>query len=291
MSTRALDKGRQIKHKIFLMRKKAVHKNPIGTQAVVQDLVFRLISRMIPYRYEPGMYRRSFVNLNADVTATDSVPEVIYCFWTGSNTMPSNRARNLEKIQSSNPDVPVKLVTPSTLSQFLVEGYPLHPKYERLSLVHRSDYLRAYFLLHHGGGYSDIKESPEPWRPHFERLKEAPDRWAIGYPERSSIWSGKVTRNLGRDLRRHYQLALGTSAVIMRPGTPLAAEWMAEVDRRMDYFGDMLDKYPGGVRGEDDLYPVSWNNLLSQVFHPLCLKHHTRIIYDRKMAPSIKDYL
>lgn len=289
MRSMALDKARKFKHQLFLLNKTAKTAR-VGSQDAVQDLALRLVSKFRPYEYTPGMYRRSFVNLDVAAKPSAIVPEVIYCFWTGDNDLTPNRARNFEQIQRVNPGIRVELVLSSTVDEFVIEGYPLHPMYERLSLVHRSDYLRAYFLLHYGGGYADIKESPGTWRPHFERLREAPSLWAIGYPERSSRWAANATRNLGRDLRRHYTLALGTSALIMRPSTPLAAEWMAEVNRRMDYFGDMLAKHPGGVRGEDPLYPVSWNNLLAQAFHPLCLKHHNRIIYEPGMAPSIREY-
>lgn len=289
MRSNARDRARNFKHQLFLL-KKIARRTRIDSQDAVQDFAFRLASRVKPYEYMPGMYRRSFVNLDVAAKSSDSVPQVIYCFWTGDNDLSPNRARNFNQLQRVNPSIPVKLVLSSKVSDFVVDGYPLHPMYEQLSLVHRSDYLRAYFLLHHGGGYADIKETPGPWRPHFERLREAPDLWAIGYPERSSRWAANAPRNLGRDLRHYYTLALGTSALIMRPGTPLAAEWMAEVNRRMDYFGDMLAKHPGGVRGENPLYPVSWNNLLAQAFHPLCLKHHGRIIYEPSMAPSIREY-
>ena len=48
-------------------------------------------------------------------------------------------------------------MTPANLQDWVVAGHPLHPAYNDLSLVHRSDYLRAYLLHHHGGGYCDLK--------------------------------------------------------------------------------------------------------------------------------------
>ena len=78
----------------------------------------------------------------------------IYCFWTGTNEMNETRLNGLNKLRSVS-GCNVVLITPDNLNDFLIE--PLHPAYKYLSLVHRSDYLRAYFMHYHGGGYSDIK--------------------------------------------------------------------------------------------------------------------------------------
>ena len=41
--------------------------------------------------------------------------------------------------------------------KFIHPQYPIHPAYNFLSNIHRSDYLRCYFMHILGGGYADIK--------------------------------------------------------------------------------------------------------------------------------------
>ncbi|MGI9252585.1 MAG: hypothetical protein ACR2J8_02470, partial [Thermomicrobiales bacterium] len=81
-----------------------------------------------------------------------AAPRTVYCFWTGENEMPSQRLESLETIRQ-NAGCEVVLVTPDNLADFLVE--PLHEAYDYLSCTHRADYLRAWFMHHRGGGYTD----------------------------------------------------------------------------------------------------------------------------------------
>ncbi|MEU5467039.1 hypothetical protein [Kocuria salsicia] len=53
----------------------------------------------------------------------------------------------------------MELVTPENLSDWVLPQHPLHRAYENLSLVCRSNYLRASLTHHHGGGYCDLKAS------------------------------------------------------------------------------------------------------------------------------------
>lgn len=65
---------------------------------------------------------------------------------------------------TKNSGVEVKLITPKNLNNYLLPDFPLHPAYDYLSLVHKSDYLRCYFMHFHGGGYSDIKPNYKNWK-------------------------------------------------------------------------------------------------------------------------------
>lgn len=61
---------------------------------------------------------------------------------------------------------------------------PLHKAFQYLSPVHKSDYLRAYFMHFYGGGYADIKHIHFNWFAYFEKLYNGPqDKYAIGYHE------------------------------------------------------------------------------------------------------------
>lgn len=58
--------------------------------------------------------------------------------------------------------IPFHLITLDSLPPWIDPEIPLHPSFDHLSTIHRSDYLRCYFMHVHGGGYTDIKQSPTP---------------------------------------------------------------------------------------------------------------------------------
>ena len=86
-----------------------------------------------------------------------NINRCVYCFWTGTNPMSDNRKRCLQNLKNQI-GVPVQLITPDNLGDYLLPAYPLHPSYQLLSETHRADYLRTYFMNFYGGGYTDIKE-------------------------------------------------------------------------------------------------------------------------------------
>lgn len=282
--------ARQIKHRLFVARRRTVRTSRSAAVTATTRL-WRDTDERHPYIYQPGRYRRSFLNWDAPtVTGEFDLPRRVLCVWTGEYPMSARRTENLASLRRTLAPIPVELVTPENLHEWMVPGHPLHPAYPLLSLVHRSDYLRAYLLHHHGGGYSDIKSPSDPWDRAFAACAE-PGAWFVGYPERSTGWVAQLPRELGRDLRRHYRIVPGGSAFIARPGTTLTAEWLAEVERRLDYALPLLQQHPGGVRNEVDEYPFGWNDLLAKVLHPLALKHHRHVRVDADLTPDIEDYL
>jgi hypothetical protein len=60
--------------------------------------------------------------------------------------------------------------------------WPVSPFVPFLSGVHRADYFRIYFMYHYGGGYTDVKNMGESWKPYFKEF-ENPDVWMVGVPE------------------------------------------------------------------------------------------------------------
>ena len=58
----------------------------------------------------------------------------------------------------------VLLITPNNLNDYIVKDDPLPEAYNYLSLVHKADYLRTYFMYHYGGGYADIKRYQHSWK-------------------------------------------------------------------------------------------------------------------------------
>ena len=249
-----------------------------------------LIPGSRPYTYDPARYRRSFLTRRPPQTDGGiELPRRVFVVWTGENPMSPNRLRNLERLRSTI-GLPVEVVTPETLDRWVVAGHPLHPVYEHLSLVHRSDYLRAYLLHHHGGGYCDLKAPLHSWTPAFEAMQADPSIWITGFRELSSAMVSRLPGRLGLDLALHHRSLVGMGAFLVRSHTPLTAEWLAEVERRLDYFEPQAVEYPGGIRGEVVGYPVSWTDLLGKVLHPLQLKYLDHIRVDDRLLLEFENY-
>ncbi|MCY1707013.1 hypothetical protein [Pannonibacter sp. SL95] len=240
----------------------------------------------------------------------------VFAFWTGSNPMSEDRARCLASLSATGAQV--ILVTPDTLSDWLVPGAPLHPAYDRLSAVHRSDYLRPYFMHHHGGGYADIKFTRESWLPAFDRL-EGSDAFGIGYREGSPKGVAHIHRHrLGGDLyigtrragslanlmryrylRLNYKRLIGMCAYIFKPGTEFTQAWLDTVNARLDLAAADLARNPASTprqandsQGPDvtTAYPLPWSFICADVLHPLAHRHRDRILRELP-PPSFKDYL
>ncbi len=240
-------------------------------------------SRLIPWRFWYGKYPHTFLERRppSELGGPSELPRKIWVFWTGSNPMSDVRRAGFDAMVASNSDIPIVLVTPDNLHEFIVEGAPLHPAYENLSLVHRSDYLRAYFLHHYGGGYSDIKPLLDSWVPHFEAL-EVSDAWVHGAALRTPYEVGSGGERIGWHLQRYYRNLVSSGTVIMRSHTPLTAEWLREVERKLDYAAPALAECPGDVLGEEPAYALSWMELLGDVLQPLTLKYSEHVLIDRK---------
>lgn len=281
--------GRKIKHAGFVVMKWA---RPVAVHATnrLLDSYARVRTRGHEYQFQPARYRRSF--LVRDLGTLDVVgviPGRVFCFWTGTNEMPPNRVRNLERMRATI-GLPVELVTPGNVHAWVLDEWPLHPAYEFLSLVHRSDYLRAYFLHHHGGAYCDLKEPTPGWDRVLAEVQHDSDVWYVGAPHRSSGHVARLPGALGSDLRLWHERVPGNGACLCRSRTPFTLEWLTEVERRLDYYLPQLREFPGGERGQVVGYPISWNRLLNQVHHPLALKHHEHVRTDRRIDVSSVDY-
>ncbi|MGW9631489.1 hypothetical protein ACWGST_12360 [Agromyces sp. NPDC055520] len=244
-----------------------------------------LTSRLSPSDFWYGRYPHTFLERRLPEVddAPLEVPEVIWCFWTGTNPLTPNRAASLEQMREINPLTPVELITPDRLASFVVSTHPLPSAYDDLSLVHRADYLRAYFLHHYGGGYSDLKRLRSPWRPALDRLR-ASDEWLLGNRLTHPAWAGQAPGRLGTHLRRYYRQIASESTLITKSHSPLTCEWLREVERRLEYYAPALAESKGGIWGQDSDYPISWTGLLADVLHPLCLKYRDRVLLDESIA-------
>lgn len=243
--------------------------------------------------YEAGLFPHHFINRSPSTFdaewAGTSPPRRVFTLWTGSNPLTQNRQRSLQQLRAAI-GVEVVLVTPDNLDEFLDPTLPLHPAYEYLSLVHRSDYLRCYLLHVHGGGYIDLKAPRHPWAAAFQAFEQQPMAMLMGYPEVDGLAVPDIGGDLGKALRQHYSHLPGMTAMIARPRTPLTALWMEELHRRLDLHLPELRAHPGEIWGEDPFYPLGWTTILGEILHPLAYRFHEHIVLDRRLQPALTNY-
>jgi hypothetical protein len=288
---------RRVKHRVMVLRKRL---RPRAVAA--RDAAYRGRARLGTFVYDDDDYRDPrgyhafdhFLDREApsEMVSPDPLapPRALYVLWTGDNEMSEARRSGMEAIRRINADLEVRLVTPDNLDEHLVPGHPLHPAYEHLSLVHRSDYLRCYFMHHVGGGYTDVKRPLQPWSPVWAEFED-PEVWMVGQPEVDSDLVANLQGRLGRDVRQQFSRLSINSSFVMRPQTPLTAEWYDEVQRRMDYYSRDLERFPAidpmGVEGG---YRVTWIAFQSQVLHPLQLKHLPHVRTDERLNVDLHAY-
>ncbi len=279
---RAVDGLKQAKHRVFVGYKRLRWPVYEATEPLVQ--AFR---RRYPFVYRPEDFADTFLARDVPLTreTTEPVPRVIYCFWTGDNAIPDVRLRSLDSMRAVNPDVDVVLVTPENLGNYVLADHPLHAAYEGLSYVHRSDYLRCYFLNFHGGGYADIKPLTHGWSPAFDRM-DACDAWLMGYRNPIRLMTPNFPDNrMQRLMVRSSSVRLGQAAYIARPRTPLVGEWWAELNRTLTAVQARLHTSPGATRNDSPLngYPLGWNQVLAQILDPLTLKYSEHLLYEERL--------
>lgn len=249
-----------------------------------------------PYHYDMERYAGTFLESPCEFEYSDELvrhmDRVVYIFWTGDNEITQNRLEGIKSLEKVC-GVEVKLITPKNLPDYIKDDDPLPEAYQYLSYVHRADYLRTYFMYHYGGGYADIKPATAAWVNAFEKLEKS-DAYAIGYPEVGfyGVANKDIQNdNLLRDITIYWRYMIGNCAYICRPHTPFTAEWYSETKRRVIGFTDILKVHPAkDSYGRNDDYPIPWSYILGQVFHPLCLKYHERLLKDKSLMPSFKNY-
>ena len=209
----------------------------------------------------------------------------LFCFWTDDNPMSDVRKRCLQSLP--NTELNVQFIDKDSLNQWILNDYPFHPGYKFLSATHKSDYLRAYFMHHYGGGYSDIKYLDYSWLPAFNHLINS-DNYIVGYPEVGIIG---ITRKKGLLFFIKHALKvnklIGCGAFICKPYTPFTELWMKNVHKIIDNKFDLLSIYPASepldyinMKLKDasrSKYPLNHSAFSGENFHPVCTKFLNRI--------------
>ena len=192
----------------------------------------------------------------------------------------------------------VVLVTKENLGEFTHPDHPLHPGYEFLSDTHRADYLRTYFSHIYGGGYSDIKFQRGSWLSSFEALEARPEMFAIGYKEYSYGVPAYLNTAAGVPLSNFWEMLIGNGAYIFRSRTDFTEEWFRGLRQVMDVKLESLRQNPSrfpqdttGVvyEGVESGYPLSWSEVLGDIFHPVCYKYSDKLL-NTLPPPIFNDY-
>lgn len=189
------------------------------------------------------------------------VNRVVYQCWTGTNPMSEDRRACFEQ-GVRNIEVPVTLVTPENLHEFVVPEHPLHPAYEYLTPTQKSDYLRVYIPHFHGGGYADIKwfTKDNNWNHAFDILDSDPEVDVVG------VQDGNVGgANPGYARHDIAKNVLVVCFMAMRPGTEFTTTWLGQVESYLTVMQHRLGVYAAG-RGP---YPIPWTGISLHV-HSTC---------------------
>ncbi len=239
-------------------------------------------------------------------TQTNNIDnKIIYIFWVGGHPMSENRQKSVISIKN-NTGCNIRLITDNNVKNYILEDYPLHEAYSYLHPVHKSDYLRCYFMHHYGGGYSDIKPTEHNWEIYFDELKNNENLWVIGYKEVSKeSWTctymlsqePKVVKNV----EDNWDKLIGNGAFICKSHTSFTTDWYNELNRRMDKYNEVFKKFPRLHKdksiqitnietGEKISYIIPWTELLGDILHPLCIKYNTHFNQNLK-PPQFINYL
>lgn len=209
----------------------------------------------------------------------------LFCFWADQNKMSEIRKKCLQSLSST--ELNVIFLDSQGIREWTLSDYPFHEGYKYLSSTHKSDYLRAYFMHHYGGGYCDIKYIDYSWLPAFENLINS-ENYIEGYPEIGIIG---ITRRKGLLFFLRYAAQvnrlIGNGAFICKPYTPFTELWLNNVHQILDKSLNQLKKYPASgpldfykmkMRdGSKSNYPLNHAAFSGENFHPVCSKFHNFI--------------
>lgn len=205
---------------------------------------------------------------------TDGLRErLLFVFWTGSNKMSQNRVSALRHLRR-NSGCKVIVVDLTNINAWTLSQAQLHPGYKFLSLIHKSDYLRSYFMLHYGGGYSDLKKLKTNLSKYYSKLEESSYEF-LGYPESHP---GAVAGS--EQMQKDFDKLAGNCCFIFKPESNFSKSWFYEVGKVLDdnysqletcwqihSLGDESFEYEFPFVPEG--YPLAWAQLQGEIFHRL----------------------
>jgi len=240
---------------------------------------------------------------------------IVYGFWMGG-TPCSIRQQTLDELPLyfKNLGITFTLITPANIDLYVEQaGEKLHEGFQYLSAVHKSDYLRCYFMHFLGGGYIDIKPPGAGWNKAFDKLETTDSYYAvsehIGPASIRVAWEGSsVSRISYEKYKINYLKIMTQAALICKPKTPFTEEWYNSLQTKMDTYLPALKENPARHARDREVpgtrvlevagYPIRWVELLADIFFPACYNHshHLGFIGDQQfrngILPSqLKDFL
>lgn len=213
---------------------------------------------------------------------TTVIQERVWAFWFGhSNSVPKPMAgarKAAFEHMIKNIGVPVVLVTDDNLGTYAPPS-TIHPAFQYLSGVHKSDYLVGYFMHRYGGGFHDIKRETHSFKPYFDVINQDDKIWAIGYQEVSPndvACNPAAAQRIGIEchaVKENWRHVIGNGMAIFRPRTRLTTAWMNIVHARLTKMHDLLALHPAPFSRccfeHESGYPLTWNELKGGTIHPL----------------------
>ncbi|WP_373520508.1 capsular polysaccharide synthesis protein [Aquiflexum sp.] len=224
------------------------------------------------------------------------VPKVVWCFWSGEK-MKDSRALSF-RMMREHIGVPVCLVTPENLEQFILKDFPLHSAFPLLSAVHQSDYIRAYLLHHYGGAWHDVKATEvsfaEVWKEFLN-----PQVYMVGKPEIDG-GPARIHDEDGRWMPDLWRELISVVSWIGRANTPISKALIENMEAYLEENLDLLKKFPGThprekkietnnffsrnlkkityrIQGRNVNYPLPWT-VFGNIFHPLNYRFRKNIL-------------
>lgn len=284
---------RQAKHRAFVATKQA-RWAAADLRLWFDDRRWARAEERHPYVYREQQYAHTFLARRSPVVdgaaAFAEVPAVLWACWLGGTAPNENRRRALAGLRAQA-GLEVRVVTDP--AEVRLAEHPFHPAFEYLTALHRSDYLRAYLMHHHGGVYADVKPFRQPLRPVLDLLNADPDHWVVGYREVTSRYTPDLPHELGADIKRHYRAVMGPSGFACRPGTVFTAEWLRELHARLDHYAGALADADAGAADpyqQPRDYPIRWTEILGDIIQPLSLKHHRHVVFTDQIRPVLQGY-
>lgn len=215
------------------------------------------------------------------------IPKIIYQFWTGENEITLNRMECLKTLVE-NTDCEIRLVTFKDIPTYILKEHPLHEGYRYLSMNHKSDYLRSYFMNFYGGGYADIKRyhKGNGWDRAFDEINRDENIDIIGDRE---IHGGSPIREYNKE--PYLSQVLCNGCFICRPYTDFTREWFRRVEQKMDERLSLLRCHPAkDVFGINPDYPLRWAELQGEIFHKLLVEKYDSLKIKNTLNSGITFY-
>lgn len=195
----------------------------------------------------------------------------IYIFWTNDNKITENRLNSINQLKEVT-ECNIVFIDKNNLNEYILEEHPLHEAYKYLSAVHKSDYLRTYFMNFYGEGYCDIKKTTGSWKQSFNDLYNS-DAWINGYREIPG----------GSPVNINHNYLIGNGAYICKKNTQLTNEWYNNMISLLDKKLEDLKKNPANnprdsFNNKGSKYPIAWAEMFGCIFHPLIFKYKEKVL-------------